>query len=95
MIAQPSDNTHNYRVRMAAGGWRVECAEACLGVHADAAAAIDQACRSARADADLGCVAIVTTETTPQELHCYLPSAGHQSTAPASMPPYLRLLVSN
>jgi len=80
---------------MAAGGWRVERAEACLGVHADAASAIDQACRSARADADLGRVAIVTTETVPQELHCYLPTPGQASTAPAVMPPYLRLLVSN
>lgn len=85
---------------MAPGGWRVERAEACLGVHADPAAAIDQACRSARADADLGRVAIVTTETVPQELHCYLPSPdqaiqGQSSAAPATMPPYLRLLVSN
>ncbi len=82
---------------MSASGWRVEHAEACLGVHADAAAAIDQACRSARADADLGRVAIVTTETAPQELHCYLPTPGQAqpSASPATMPPYLRLLVSN
>jgi hypothetical protein len=95
MIAQPADQTNKYRVQMAAGGWRVESAEACLGVFDSAASAIDQACRSARADADLGRVAIVTTETVPQELHCYLPAPGQQSAVPAGVPPYLRLLVSN
>jgi len=78
----------------------VSSAEACLGVFADAAAAVDQACRCARADADLGRVAIVTTETAPQELHCYLPAPnpanqGQPPAAAAVMPPYLRLLASN
>ena len=95
MIAQPSDNTRKYIVRPVPGGWRLDRDEICLGMFADAAAAIEQACLSARSDADQGRVAIVTTQTLPQEFHCYVPSPGGQSTGPAPLPPYLRLLVSN
>lgn len=71
-------------------------AEECLGLLKNSAQAVEQACRSARADADGGRVAIVTTETVPQELHCYLPPADRDPPAAATaIPPYLRLLVSN
>jgi len=95
MIAQPSDNTTKYQVRLAPGGWRVDRADDCLGVFADSAQAVDEACRSARADAGHGRVAIVTTETVPQEFHCYVPPPGVDPPAASpALPPYLRLLVS-
>jgi hypothetical protein len=98
MISQTADHTMKYRVRRAVDSWRVDRAEDCLGVFATSAEAIEQACRSARADADQGRVAIVTTETLLQEFHCYVPPPGGQSagpSGPATLPPYLRLLVSN
>ena len=92
MIAQASDQSRKYQVRRAHGAWRVERAETCLGVFADSAEAIDTACRSARADAARGHVAIVTTETTPRELHCYTPPEGQTAPASQAAPPYLRLI---
>ena len=94
MIAQTSDKTRKYRVRRAHGAWRVESAETCLGVFADPDQAVEMACRSARADADHGRVAIVTTETTPQEFHCYAPPEGQSVTPAPSAPPHLRLVSS-
>ena len=82
-----------YSVRSALGGWRVERAGDCLGVFADPTEAVDEACRSARGDADHGRLAIVTTETTPQEFHCYVPPQGG-GAAPAATS-FLRLLVNN
>lgn len=96
MIGQTSECSIKYRVRRGPAGWRIEHAEACLGVFSNPADAIDRACRLARADADRGCLAIVTTETIPQELHCYAPPQDQQpAAAQAPLAPYLRLLVSN
>lgn len=93
MGAQASDQTCKYSVRSALGGWRVERAGDCLGIFSDPAAAVDEACRSARGDADHGRLAIVTTETTPQEFHCYVPPQGCGSVVAPSPPAFLRLLV--
>ena len=82
----------NYRVQRAPGGWSVDRADACLGVFADPAEAVDCACRSARDDAAHDHLAIVTAQTTPQEFHCFVP-AEDQVAAP--LPSYLRLLVDN
>ena len=48
---------------------------------ADPAEAVAQACRAAKADAARGRVAIVSAQTAPQELHCYVPpgDAGAQA----------------
>jgi hypothetical protein len=81
-----------YRVQRAPGGWSVDRADACLGVFVDPAEAVDLACRSARDDAAHDHLAIVTTQTTPQEFHCFVPAQG-QAAAP--LPSYLRLLVDN
>jgi len=84
--------TLTYSVHRAPGGWSVDRADACLGVFADPAEAVDHACRSARDDAARDCLAIVTTQTTPQEFHCFVPA---QEQSGAALPPYLRLLVDN
>jgi hypothetical protein len=93
LSAQSTDLTRQYRVCSVTGGWRVEPVGDGPGVHVDPANAIAQACERARADADRGCLAIVTAETTPQEFHCYIPAA-EARPSPAALPPYLRLLVS-
>jgi hypothetical protein len=95
MIEQPSELSRKYRVRRIPGGWRIEHAETCLGVFATPSEAVDRACRLARADADRGCLAIVTTETIPQEFHCYAPPQDQRTAGAAPLTPYLRLLVSN
>jgi hypothetical protein len=94
MVSQTAEKTCKYRVRAALGGWRVDRADACLGTFANPVEAIDQACRSARADAERGCVAVVTTETTPQEFHCYAPPQGQPAAEAPNATPYLRLLVN-
>ncbi len=85
--------TMTYRVQRAPGGWSVDRADACLGVFADPAEAVDCACRSARDDAAHDHLAIVTAQTTPQEFHCFVPARGQAAAAP--LPSYLRLLVDN
>jgi hypothetical protein len=85
--------TQTYRVQRAPGGWSVDRADACLGVFVDPAEAVDLACRSARDDAAHDHLAIVTTQTTPQEFHCFVPAQGQPTAAP--LPSYLRLLVDN
>ena len=94
MISQSIDHTRKYRVCSAPAGWRVERAGDCLGVFADPAEAIGQACRSARSDADDGQLAIVTAETATQEFHCYVPRGDRPAAASTSLPPYLRLMVT-
>ncbi len=88
--AQP---TLSYRVERAPGGWSVARADACLGVFADPAEAVDIACRAARDDAGRDQVAIVTAQTSPQELHCFVPAQGQ--AASGLLPTDLRLLVDN
>jgi len=63
----------SYRIRREAAGWRLDRGEVRLGLFADPAEAVAEACRSAKADADHGGLAIVTAETVPRELHCYMP----------------------
>ena len=88
MVAQGTDESRKYKVRRANGRWCVERAGERLGMFAAPQDAIDHACRAARQDAGQGRLAIVTTDTIPQELHCYSPP-------PAAAPPYPRLLISN
>jgi len=73
--------TINYRIHHEAAGWRLDRGSARLGLFADPAEAVAQACRAAKADAARGRVAIVSAQTAPQELHCYVPpgDAGAQA----------------
>ncbi len=84
-----------YHVRRAQGGWLVERAEDHLGVFAEASEAISHACALAHGDADHGHVAVVTTETDPQEFHCFVPAPGHTAAPDTALPPHLRLLASH
>ena len=94
-IQTPPTQACKYNVRPNQGRWLIECADEQLGEFEDAAGAIDHACGLARADADHGHVAVVTTETEPQEFHCFVPAHGPLGARTASMPPHLRLLVSH
>ena len=93
MPQQDSREVLKYHVRRVGGGWSVESAEACLGVFPDPGAAVERACRSARADAVNNHLAIVTTETVPQEFHCFMPTAD-LVRAPVAQP-HPRLAVCN
>ncbi len=94
MIDEGSDKTSKYRIVSERGGWSIQHDQARLGPFADPAEAIDQACRAARSDAAGGRVAIVTTETVPQELHCYTPSLDAERSAPPRPQPLLRLIAN-
>ena len=96
MSDQPSDRTSQYRIVSILGGWRIQHDGATLGPFADPAEAIERACDAAKEDAARGRVAIVTADTTPQELHCYSPVLeSQQPYTPASGgPAYPRLVAS-
>jgi hypothetical protein len=98
MDAAPQNPAVSYRIRREAAGWAVDRGPVRLGAFADAEAAVAEACRSAKADALRGRLAIVTAETVPQELHSYVPdrSAPIKDSRPdAAIPPNrLRLVVS-
>ncbi|HEX4183958.1 MAG TPA: hypothetical protein VHY34_11940 [Caulobacteraceae bacterium] len=93
-IGQPNETARKYFVLRRLGAWRVELEARSLGVFRDAEEAIDLACRLARDDARGGQVATVTTETSPQELHCFVPPPGQgPAVAPQSrQAPHLRLV---
>jgi hypothetical protein len=83
----------NYRIHQDAAGWRLDRGPARLGAFDDPADAVAEACRTAKADAERGRVAIITAETVPQELHCYVPlKVGPAGEADFSS--YLRLVAS-
>jgi len=71
----------NYRIRRDVAGWRLDRGQVRLGLFAEAAEAVAEACRAAKNDADRGRVAIVNAETAPQELHCYVPPEGAAARA--------------
>jgi hypothetical protein len=73
MVPRDSGETRKYEVIRAPGGWAVERAGERIGAFVAPEPAIEQACLAARADAVEGRLAIVTTQTTPQEFHCYSP----------------------
>ncbi len=84
------DGACKYEVVRAPGGWAVKRAGDRLAIFPGSAPAIDLACRAAREDARGGRLAIVTTQTLPQEFHCYTPPDG----AAADPPSRPRLAVS-
>jgi hypothetical protein len=92
MIDQSSDKTSKYRVTATPGGWRLQHDECWSGPFASPADAIDQACRLARSDAVGGRVAIVTTDTVPQEFHCYAPPLESDCAPAPGFPAHLRLI---
>jgi hypothetical protein len=86
MDAQALNNTAKYRVLARLGRWRVERGGACQATFDAPDDAIAHACRSAKADASMGWLAIVTAETTPQEMHYYVPALDATSAPPAKAP---------
>jgi hypothetical protein len=90
MSSCPAQQTRKYEVVKAPGGWAVERGGELLDCFAAQETAIAHACRSAREDARRGWLGIVTTQTSPQELHCYTPS----ETPQAAPRPYPRLVSS-
>jgi hypothetical protein len=90
MSTQPTRLTRKYEVVRAADGWAVERGGKLLDRFAAQETAIAHACRAAREDAGRGWVGIVTTQTSPQEFHCYTPA----DPARAAPRPYPRLVSS-
>jgi hypothetical protein len=88
MSTYTTNQTRKYEVVKAHDGWAVERAGQVLDSFAAADAAISHACRAAREDARRGWLGMVTTQTTPQEFHCYTPA---QAARPAARP-VLRLV---
>ena len=73
MSCDPAHQTRKYEVVRAPHGWAVERGGELDDSFAAQETAIAHACRAAREDARRGWLGIVTTQTTPQEFHCYTP----------------------
>lgn len=89
--SHPALGVERYVVRVVRGGWRVSCGDRDLDIFPDSEAAASEACRAARQAAIEGRVSLVVVETTPQELHCFMPRP-QASASPAPAPGYLRLV---
>jgi hypothetical protein len=85
MPSYPAQQTRKYEVIRAIDGWVVERAGKLLACFEDAETAVAYACRAAREDARKGWLGIVSTQTTPQEFHCYTP-ADVRGEAPRPFP---------
>ena len=90
MSCDPAQQTRKYDVVRAPDGWAVERGGQLIESFAAPETAIAHACRAAREDARRGWLGIVTTQTTPQEFHCYTPPDPSRA---ADRPP-LRLVSS-
>jgi hypothetical protein len=90
MSSYPARQTRKYDVVQSPDGWAVERCGERLDCFAAQETAIAHACRAAREDARRGWLGIVTTQTTPQEFHCYTPP----ETPRAAPRPYPRLVSS-
>ncbi len=90
MSSYPAHQTRKYEVVWTPDGWAVASGGKLLDSFAAQDVAIAHACRAAREDAQGGWLGIVTTQTTPQEFHCYTPPETPQ-VAPR---PYPRLVSS-
>jgi hypothetical protein len=90
MSTHSTQQTRKYEVVWTPDGWGVARGGALLESFEAPEAAIAHACRAAREDAGRGWLGIVTTQTTPQEFHCYTPSQAAQ----ASPRPFPRLVSS-
>jgi hypothetical protein len=90
MSTCPARQTRKYEVVRTPGGWAVELGGERLYGFVTQEAAIARACRSAREDARRGWLGIVSTQTSPQEFHCYTPP----ETPQAAPRPYPRLVSS-
>jgi hypothetical protein len=81
MSSHLAQRTRKYEVVRTSGGWAVERGGVRLDCFAAQETAIAYACRAARDDACRGWLGIVTTQTTPQEFHCYTPTEAAQASA--------------
>ena len=91
MASYPAHQTRKYEVVRTPGGWAVELGGERQNCFVSQETAIAHACRSAREDARHGWLGIVSTQTSPQEFHCYTPPETPQEAAPR---PYPRLVSS-
>jgi len=73
MSARVSGQPRKYEVIPTSSGWGVLRAGDLVGEFAAPKPAIEHACYAAREDARCGRLAIVTTQTHPQEFHSYTP----------------------
>lgn len=85
MSSYPVQQTRKYEVVRAPDGWAVERGGKLLDCFAAQETAIAHACRAARDDARRGWLGIVTTQTNPQEFHCYTPAEAG-AAAPRAYP---------
>jgi hypothetical protein len=90
MSSYPAPQTRKYEVVWTPDGWAVARSGERLDCFAAQETAIAHACHSAREDARGGWLGIVTTQTSPQEFHCYTPPETPQVEARA----YPRLVSS-
>ena len=90
MSTYPTHQTRKYEVVWSPDGWVVERGGEFIDCFAAQETAIAHACRAAREDARRGLLGLVTTQTTPQEFHCYTPAEAAQ----AARRPYPRLVSS-
>ena len=74
MPSYPAHQTRKYEVVRAPDGWAVERGGQQLACFENPETAVAHACRAAREDARKGWLGIVSTQTTPQEFHCYTPA---------------------
>jgi len=88
MSSYPAHQTRKYEVVWTPDGWAVARGGELLDSFAAQESAIAHACQAAREDARGGRLGIVTTQTTPQEFHCYTPPETAQA------PPRPRLVSS-
>jgi hypothetical protein len=91
MPSQPARETRKYEVVWTPDGWGVERGGQLVDCFVGQETAIAHACQAAREDARRGCLGIVTTQTSPQEFHCYTPA---EVAAQASPRPFPRLVSS-
>jgi hypothetical protein len=90
MSSYPAQQTRKYEVVWSPDGWVIQRGGQFIDCFAAQETATAQACRAALEDARRGWLGIVTTQTTPQEFHCYTPA----EAAAAAPRPYPRLVSS-
>ena len=92
--AHANPGAEKYVVRPFGAGWRIISEAGPSTVFARSDDAVQAACRVARRTAEEGRPCLVVTETTPQELHCYMPKP--YVGAPSPPPPgYVRMFAPN
>jgi hypothetical protein len=88
--AHAGSGAEKYVVRPFGHGWRIISDAGPSTVFANSDDAVRAACRVARRTAEEGRLCLVVAETTPQELHCYMPKPSVGAPSPP-LPGYVRM----